>query len=93
MRKRGNSRGAKGPCRTHGLEEGRRTAWGNPTTELHLLTEPSPSSVAKLDNQCMPQSERVRASRMREIFMSGLKRAEAALIAWPADIEPQTGKP
>ena len=26
----------------------------------------------------MPRSERVRASRMREIFMPGLKRAEAA---------------
>ena len=77
-RKRGNSRGAKGPCRTHGPEEGRRTAWGNPITESHLLPELSSSSAAKLGHQCMPRSERVRASRMREIFMSGLKRAEAA---------------
>ena len=76
--KRGNSRGAKGPCRTHGPEEGRRTAWGNPITESNLLPELSSSSAAKLGNQCMPRSERVRASRMREIFMSGLKRAEAA---------------
>jgi len=76
--KRGNSRRAKGPCRTRGPEEGRRTAWGNPTTELHLLTELSPGSAAKLGNQCMPRNEWVRASRVREICKPGLKRAEAA---------------
>ncbi len=76
--KRGNSRRAKGPCRTRGPEEGRRTAWGNPTTELHLLTELSPGSAAKLGNQCMPRHEWVRASRVREICKPGLKRAEAA---------------
>ena len=76
--KRGNSRRAKGPCRTRGPEEGRRTAWGNLTTELHLLTELSPGSAAKLGNQCMPRHEWVRASRVREICKPGLKRAEAA---------------
>ena len=76
--KRGNSRRAKGPCRTRGPEEGRRTAWGNPTTELHLLTELSPGSAAKLGNQCMPRHEWVRVSRVREICKPGLKRAEAA---------------
>jgi hypothetical protein len=76
--KRGNSCGAKGPCRTRGPEEGRRTAWGNPTTELNLLTELCSSSTAKLGNQCMPRSEWVRASRVRENCTHGLKRAEAA---------------
>ena len=77
-RKPGNSGGAKGSCRTQGPEEGRRTAWGNPTTEFHLRTELSPSYVAKPGNRCMPRGERVRASRVRENCKHGLKRAEAA---------------
>ena len=45
------------------------------------------------DSLCMPETERVRVSRMREIRTSGLKRAEAVALARQADIEPRTGKP
>jgi hypothetical protein len=47
----------------------------------------------RADTLCMPETERIRGSRMREIRTSGLKRAEAVEIAWQADIEPHTGKP
>lgn len=50
-------------------------------------------SITFRRTQCMPRSEWVRASRVREICKPGLKRAEVQRFAWPADIEPQTGKP
>ena len=46
-----------------------------------------------IDSLCMPLIERIWASRVREICKPGLKRAEVQRFAWPADIEPQTGKP
>ena len=46
-----------------------------------------------LDSLCMPWTERIRASRVRKICTPGLKRAEVQRNAWPADIEPRTGKP
>jgi hypothetical protein len=45
------------------------------------------------DSLCMPLTERIRVSRMRENCTSGLKRAEVIVMARPADIEPRTGKP
>ena len=73
------------------LRKARTTAWGNPTTERDLPRVTEPSVAAKLGDRCMPQGDRVRESRMREIRPSSLKRAEAVVMAWPANIALRTG--
>jgi hypothetical protein len=64
-----------------------------PVTVYSLRTDVGTGLPAKQGDLCMPWADGIRESRMREIRLSGLKRAEEVRIAWHADIEPRTGKP